>query len=129
MSKKTLHDYFPSDEASNISNEFTVDGSSSTAIINVKGMPDESSFLVEYYFGDDCDGCWQPFQLQCCQMELCGCKSVFYFPFVGKFRLVAIDDNDQYLTDPAFFEDVEVQITKIDDPNKDLSQYYVSCSE
>ncbi len=124
MSKSNA-EYFPSEEAYNISNEFTVEDS--TAIIQVKAMPAGTCLYVEYYFGDECDGCWQPFNLECCQLKLCGCQNTFYFPFHGKFRLIAIDEDGNHLTDTSYYENMEIQITKIKDENKDLSSYYPRC--
>lgn len=106
-------------ELGNVSYQFKVN--ERMAQIQVKGFERCDYYSIEYWFGDECDGSWEPFSL--CSAPCCGCPGIveivwpvtnFFLEIPGKYRLVLANSDDKHIDDPNHFEDVEIIVKYID---------------
>lgn len=109
MALNVKHSMFPSDDALNISKEFKIE--ETTAMIQVKGLQDGDCMHLEYWFGTDCDGMWVQMINECTPITYC-CNGTHYLGIPGNYRLVLLNEDDNHVGDPSWFELVEMQITK-----------------
>lgn len=110
MEKNVTHDMFPSEEAVNVSKSFTLQDS--VAMVQIKGWQEGDCAHLEFYFGNECDGSWEPFIAGCCPETFCYCTNTFFIQVPGKYRLVFMNEDDNHISDGSWFEDVQMQVTK-----------------
>lgn len=110
MPLNTKHDMFPSDEAINLSKEFEI--YETVAMFQVIGLNAGDVMCLEYFFGEECDGEWQPMNIDCEQVCF-NCNGTHYFSHPGKYRFVLTSDMGEHLSDPSWFENVKLQISKL----------------
>ena len=110
---------FPNEVSQNTSTEFDIEGVG--VVVKAKGMKEGQKFIFEYYFGDECEGTWEPVNFCCGQFEFCYPENIILFPAIpGKYRIVAIEQDVSGVIpelilnfEPNNWEDVEVQISKM----------------
>lgn len=127
MSKSSRLTLFPSEDQdiSNMSAEFeSTDG---VMMIVFKGLKKGDKALVEFEMGDsECDPFWVPL-VDCCGQVGIECPKTFLLlPLPLRYRIVLIDKDDNYLTDPSHFSDVMIQSFRIN-PNLNVADMYHSC--
>jgi hypothetical protein len=119
---------FPNEVSQNVTNEFSLSGRG--VLIQSKGMVQGQELLLEYFFGDECDGSWEPVIWCCGQAKLSAPVNQMLIPaFPGRYRMIAItlDESENLVPfDQIDWEDVEVQMIKLD-ISLDTSDFIQSC--
>lgn len=108
---------FPNEVAQNLTTEFNINERG--ALVQSKGMIAGQELLLEYFFGTECDGSWEPVVWCCGQLKLAAPTNQLLIPAVpGRYRFVAVTVDTTIPGvipfDPTEWEDVEVQLTKVD---------------
>lgn len=107
---------YPNDEIQNVTAEFVIN--ERPILIQIKGLSENQSVILEYFHGDTCDGCWQPFKWCGAQVAVCYPQSQLVLPaLVGTYRLVmneVDDDCNMVPFDMANWDEVDIQYNKLD---------------
>lgn len=113
------------DEISNVSTNFNVD--KNPRMLVVSGLSEGDCALVEFYVGDDCSGVWLPLKDCCGQVSITSeCSNFTILPLSLKYRVFLSNEDDNHLTDPGWFSDVEIYVKSVGG-GADLSSFYHSC--
>lgn len=123
--RKTI---FPAFEGaiSNISAEFQSENSS--VLLMVKGMAAGDELRIEFKMGDECDPVWGPLVDCCGQVKLTYPRSFLLLPLPLRYRVVLVDENNNYQTDPSHFSEMLIQSFNIKD-RPDLAQFNHGCCD
>lgn len=126
-----LRKVFPDSESdiSNVSANISLDNSS--AILFVTGLKEGDCASLEFYIGDDCEGEWFPFRDCCGQAVINGgpcCSNFMVLPLPLKYRVVLSDEDENYLNDVNWFDNVSIWYKKIP-LQTDLTEFYYSCCD
>lgn len=97
----------------NVSTPFIIDRN--PVHIATKGFHVCDYLIVEFWFGDECDGSWEPFKL--CKASCCGCPGLFeidstvnnfFMNIPGKYRIILMNTDGEDAGDPNWFSDIEI---------------------
>lgn len=128
MSSSKFNTIFPVDGThGNVSYPFEV--VDNPVMVQMKGLERCDYVFVEFWFGDECEGTWEPFAL--CNTPCCGCPGLyevmypvntFFLNIPNKYRLVVSSTDEERANDPTSFSDVEIIVKKLS-KSVDISHY------
>lgn len=117
---------FPAEtSSSNISADFFIEDA--VGILKFTGLKAGDRLLIESEFGaTECDTSWIPTTFCCKQMSTSACSTHMIIPIPGKFRAVLVNEDNDHIGDPTYFEDVKITFEK-HKIYHDISSFFQLC--